>query len=85
MSRHEAITKHTFRTDGGIIVTIDFANERLQKMDIQFPGSGNVAKPLSMPILRELAEVAADANKFLVDQGITGARSIELEPAIRLG
>jgi len=83
--KHEAVTTHTWKTEDGIILTIDFANERFQKMTVQFPGSGNTPKRLTLPDLRDLAEITAEANHFLVVNGVTGAKELETEPEVRLG
>jgi len=79
MSKHEAVTTHTFTTEEGIKIVIEMINDRFSGASIQFPGSGNRPLKLIPAEVRELAAVAQDASSFLDEQGIM----VKAEP--RLG
>jgi hypothetical protein len=70
MSKHEAVNTHTFTTEEGIKITAELVDSRLRALNIQFPGSGNRPIAIIPAEIVELAAVAGDAAKFLVDEGI---------------
>jgi hypothetical protein len=69
---HQAITTHTWSTDSGIKIVAEFATDRLQAISIQFPGSGQVAKPIALTDLKELAEITREAAEFLTPRPQVG-------------
>jgi hypothetical protein len=65
MSKHEAVTTHTFATEEGIKIVAEQSDGRLRSLTVQFPGSGNRPIPIIPAELAELATVATEAAAFL--------------------
>lgn len=81
MAKHEQVTTHTFTTEDGIKLVVEFGNDRLISLYIQFPGSGKSPIQITPAEVSELASMTETARTFLVEHGIIIAPALATDEA----